>query len=161
MNTLVKLITLLCFLVHMQIYASDVSFVFSFAEAERWDAQQGKWVPSPKKQKIKFTANLQKVTKRGYSGTCHFVNEDLFVDDAEIPAGERIRFNVVKRASSSKGLQLALMYAGMDMEGYADMNISIQYTNEKKTKGKASIDILHTGRPKYRNVKVKITRANT
>ena len=166
MSAFVKLISFFLFFMHTQIYASEVSYVFSFAESERWDAQQEKWVSTPKKQQ--FTVTVQNVKKRvskkknktkyTCKGLCHFVNEDLFVNDTEIPVGESLQYYVNMRKKSSKGLEFDLLYDSDDMEGFADMVISIQYTNEKKNEGLACITIYHYGKPKYRNVKVKITK---
>lgn len=166
MSAFVKLISFFLFFMHTQIYASEVSYVFSFAESEKWDEQQEKWVSTPKKQQ--FTVTVQNVTKRvrkkkkktkyTHKGTCLFVNEDLFVNDADIPVGESLQYNVDIENKSSKGLELHLLYDSDDMEGFADMVISIQYTNKKKNKGLACISIYHYGKPKYRNVKVKITK---
>lgn len=165
MNTFVKLIAFLLFFMHTQIYASEVSYVFSFAESEQWDAQQEKWVSTPKKQQFTATVVTKQVSKKKKKkiklirrGTCHFVNEDLFVNDTYIPVGESLQYNVITRKSSSKELELDLLYNSEDMEGFADMAISIHYTNEEKTEGLAHITIYHYGKPKYRNVKVKITK---
>ena len=165
MNTFVKLVAFFLLFIHTQIYASEVSYVFSFAESERWDEQQEKWVSTPKKQQFTATVVTKRVGKKKNKkiklirrGTCHFVNEDLFVNDTDIPVGESLQYNVITRKSSSKELELDLLYDSEDMEGFADMVISIQYTNEEKTEGLARITIYHYGKPKYRNVKVKITK---
>ena len=166
MNAFFKFFAILSLLLLNQIQASEVSYRFSFEKAECWDTQQEKWVPTPKKQQ--FTVTVQNVTKRvskkknktkyPRKGLCHFVNEDLFVNDTDIPVGESLQYYVLMRKKSSKELEFELLYDSEDIEGFADMAISIQYTNKEKNEGLACILIHHDGKPKYRNVKVKITK---
>ena len=167
MNAFFKFFAILSLLLLNQIQASEVSYRFSFEKAECWDAQQEKWVPTPKKQQ--FTVTVQNVTKRvskkknktkyPRKGLCHFVNEDLFVNDTDIPVGESLQYYVLMRKTSSKGLEFELLYDSEDIEGFADMEISIRFTDTKGTEGVAKIKIWHDGEPRYRNVTVQVTRS--
>ena len=102
----------------------------------------------------------QKKSKKSKSkGKCRFVNQDLFVNDADIPTGEVIPFNAEVRKRDGKEMLLSLRYAGDDMEGFADMEIRIRFTDTKGTEGVARIEICHYGEPRYRNVTVQVTRS--
>ena len=162
MNAFFKFFAILSLLLLNQIQASEVSYRFSFEKAECWDTQQEKWVPTPKKQQFEVTMKqrTQKKSKKSKSkGKCRFVNQDLFVNDAVIPTGDVIPFNAKVRKRDGKGMLLSLWYAGDDMEGFADMEISISFTDTKGTEGVAEIIIYYYGRPRYRNVTVQVTRS--
>ena len=162
MNAFFKFFAILSLLLLNQIQASEVSYRFSFEKAECWDTQQEKWVPTPKKQQFEVTMKqrTQKKSKKSKSkGNCRFVNQDLFINDADIPTGEVIPFKAKVRKRDGKGMLLSLWYAGDDMEGFADMEISISFTDTKGTEGVAKIKIYHYGNPRYRNVTVQVTRS--
>ena len=168
MNAFFKFFAILSLLLLNRIQASEVSYRFSFEKAECWDTQQEKWVPTPKKQQFEVTMKqrTQKKSKKSKSkGKCRFVNQDLFVNNADIPTGgviptgEVILFNAKVRKRDGKGMLLSLWYAGDDMEGFADMEISIRFTDKKGTEGVAEIEICYYGDPRYRNVTVQVTRS--
>ena len=162
MNAFFKFFAILSLLLLNRIQASEVSYRFSFEKAECWETQQEKWVPTPKKQQFEVTMKqrIQKKSEKSKSkGNCRFVNQDLFINDADIPTGEVIPFKAKVRKMDGKGMLLSLWYAGDDMEGFADMEISIRFTDKKGTEGVAEIEICYYGDPRYRNVTVQVTRS--